>query len=129
MDIGIKLYMMMIFGAIILMIQTDFISANIIMEESVLNNDLTSRQTIEDLINKKDFEESSLTEKEIIEKWLINYIDNYNLNLEEVVLNFDLVHTSPQVLLVTIEGYSERLVIRKGSKVSYQTGVLVEENK
>lgn len=57
-------------------------------------------------INKNDIITSSM----MLERWLVNFIDNNVTNIKQLEINFVKVATEPQLYLVRIKGYSSAYV-------------------
>ncbi len=126
MDVGIKLYFMMIISTIFVLITFDFSKQSIILDDQVITLDVTNLNTINELVLDKEFNQSSLSRKELIDLWLTNFITNNDINID-ITLKFNVIETEPEILLVTIEGYYDFLMIKGRGTILYQSGVLVEK--
>ena len=72
---------------------------------------------------KEDYESrDEITEARMIQEWLVNFLDNNNLNYRDVTLKFTYLSTDPPTYTVEVEGYSEHAYIKvtgKEAKIKY----------
>lgn len=127
MDLSIKLYFLLILGSIFLYLQIDFTRQSIILDEQVISQDMSNLSSMNELLELNTFNSSQLTQAELIEKWLANFIISNNSSIDSIEIIFEVVETEPQILLVTVNGFNDYLLIKGRNKISYQSGVLVEE--
>lgn len=88
----------------------------------------TSLYDIQDKYNNNE----AITSVEMLNNWLIDFIDKQGIDYEEVRLKFHKIETEPPVYLVTVEGYEDEYAFINGTAYfEYTTGttLITEEEK
>ena len=66
------------------------------------------------------------TTAEMLEKWIVNFVNANSLNYKELNIGFVKLETDPPLYLVTIEGYKDQYaVLTKDAYVRYTSGTLI----
>jgi len=76
-------------------------------------------------LQKKYNNYETITTAEMLEEWLVNFIDTYGLEYESVKIGFVQINSEPAYYLVTIEGYEKYAIITKDAYVKYSTGAMI----
>ena len=68
----------------------------------------------------------TLTTVEMLNAWLINFIDTHGLAYEKVRLGFVQIEADPPLYLVTVEGYEEDYaILGQEAYVRYTSGAMI----
>ena len=98
------------------------VSRNMTIQQDIFTSLRSANQNA--LLDIKDDYESrdEITEARMIQEWLVNFLDNNNLNYRDVTLKFTYLSTDPPTYTVEVEGYSEHAYIKvtgKEAKIKY----------
>jgi|GEM_PF-6301624 len=126
MNLGIKMFYMLILGSVIVFFQVDFIKRNIILEERVEINDIVTQDTMVDVANMISDDNFKLTQEELINKWLLHFSNNNNMITDDLTVTFELVSVEPPIMKVRVVGKNKFLIVRGNEELTHQTNILIQ---
>lgn len=126
MDLGLKLFTIIISLFLFTVIGLDFMKASDFNNESfdLIRN--SQQNTFIELENEIETNEE-ISEIQLYEKWLTSFIENISLNFHQYELGFEIVNTDPEVILVRIRGYDDSIYITEQITSELISGILIED--
>ena len=113
MDLAVKV----ICGAIITMwlffMQLDMNISKQMMTSEFFSNRSSSQGSLYEIQDKYNNREE-ITTVEMLDNWIINFINTHGVDYEQVNLLFHQIETDPPTYLVTVEGYVDEYAILSG---------------
>lgn len=99
------------------------------MNTDIFENNRKASQNalIEEMEQINQYEK--IDQAKILENWLANWINSINLPFNEIKLQFALVNTEPQVIMVKVKGYDYYAMIDDVALVDYICNTLVVERE
>lgn len=107
-----------------------FMSMDIFKNQEMLQNEFESNRlatqgSLLDLQEKYNNNEE-LTSVEMLNAWLINFVNAHGITYEKLKLGFVQIETDPPLYLVTVEGYKDEYALLSGEAyVRYTSGATI----
>jgi len=117
MDLPLKVFAIFIFLTMLIFVQGNiYIRSN--TKEEIFNNSRQANYDAVDSTLEKINNYELVTQHELLENWLMTFIENNDLSVEDVVLKFGILSTDPQVIVVAVTG-TDKFIILNGDVSSY----------
>lgn len=125
MDLAVKVIVGAFIVGTLLFASLDIYLNRTMMTTQFYTNRASSQGGLYDVQGKYNDNET-LTSVEMLNNWLIDFIDTHGIEYEKVNLKFHKIETEPPVYLVTVEGYEDEYTYLDGNAYfQYTSGTTI----
>lgn len=130
MDLAVKIIVGTFITMILILASLDVYLNRTMMTMNFHSNRASSQGSLYDVQDKYNNNEE-LTSVEMLNNWIINFIDTHGIDYEKVNLKFHRIETDPPVYIVTVEGYEDEYTYLSGNAYFEYTSAttIIEEEE